>query len=251
MNQDNLTRKKLNTLVAQYFRNFTDKNFAFTLAEVLITLAIVGITAVLIIPNVVNGYKRKQLEIQFKKADSIIEQALMNTKTELGIDSYADMIKINRNDNVRLEAEFAEINKVFERQFKYVRKTNNLHTYNDGIRHESFWGNDAVYCNHLGNAPFYFLPDGMIISSVSYDTRTIDIIIGVDINGAKGPNRRGYDIFAYGSHWACDPLMQASDNLVGCWAFAHKNINPINKSVSYWESLYRQKSYWEKLRDNN
>lgn len=44
------------------------KNYtAFTLAEVLITLGIVGIVAALIIPNAINDFRRKLLKIQFKK----------------------------------------------------------------------------------------------------------------------------------------------------------------------------------------
>ena len=63
------------------------KNYtAFTLAETLITLGIIGIVAALIIPNAINDFRRKLLKIQFKKTDSVIEQALQNTKTELGIE---------------------------------------------------------------------------------------------------------------------------------------------------------------------
>ncbi len=236
------------------------KNYtAFTLAEVLITLGIVGIVAALIMPNAINDFRRKLLEIQFKKTDSVIEQALQNTKTELGIKDFTDVYNSNKNDQNNLVKELIEINDVFEKQFKYVKKMSqsqyNNFEYKNGINHYTFFAQDWQYCQHFGaftlpadNFYFYFLPSGALISSADFSRGWL--IISVDINGPqKGPNKRGYDIFLYGSYWACDPLMQASDNLVGCWPWAHKNINPINKKYTYWDSLYKPKSYWEKLRN--
>lgn len=94
---------------------------AFTLAEVLITLGIIGVVAALVLPNAINGYKRKQLEVQFKKTASLIDQAILNTKTEMGIDDFKDIISSNQNNKTALDAEFIEINEVFEKQFKYVK----------------------------------------------------------------------------------------------------------------------------------
>lgn len=228
---------------------------AFTLAEVLITLGIIGVVAALVLPNAINGYKRKQLEVQFKKTASLIDQAILNTKTEMGIDDFKDIISSNQNNKTALDAEFIEINEVFEKQFKYVKKSHNIDS--GKVQHQEFFGQNRIYCNHFWLAEsisqeafyFYTLPDGSIISSIDYSPRLKEIHIAVDTNGVKGPNRRGYDIFLYGSNWACDPLMQASDNLVGCWPLALKNVNPVNKSYSYWDSLYRPKNYWEDLRN--
>ena len=231
------------------------KSTAFTLAEVLITLGIVGIVAALTLPNVIANFKRKQLEIQFKKIDSTIEQALLKTRAELGIDDLRKVIEINKDNPEQLKAEFIEINKVFEKQLNYVKKSHNIDL--GQTKHQEFFGKDRIYCNHFssGRLPlneyyYYFLPDGSIISSIDYGIRSKETLISVDINGLKGPNRRGYDIFLYGSNWACDPLMVATDNLVGCYPFAQKNVNPINKSAKYWDSLYRPKSYWQNLRNN-
>ena len=44
------------------------KNFAFTLAEVLITLAIIGVVAAMTIPTLINNYQKKQTVTQLKKA---------------------------------------------------------------------------------------------------------------------------------------------------------------------------------------
>lgn len=48
------------------------KRTAFTLAEVLITLAIIGIIAVLTIPNLLQSYRKHERIVQIKEAYSII-----------------------------------------------------------------------------------------------------------------------------------------------------------------------------------
>ena len=48
----------------------------FTLAEVLITLVIIGIVAALTIPSVINNYHKKQVGVKLKKFYSVMQQAL-------------------------------------------------------------------------------------------------------------------------------------------------------------------------------
>lgn len=52
------------------------KNRAFTLAEVLITLGIIGIIAALTIPNIIAGYRKKVVETELKKAFSVSSQVI-------------------------------------------------------------------------------------------------------------------------------------------------------------------------------
>lgn len=51
-------------------------NRAFTLAEVLITLGIIGIIAALTIPNIIAGYRKKVVETELKKAFSVSSQVI-------------------------------------------------------------------------------------------------------------------------------------------------------------------------------
>ncbi len=48
------------------------KNYGFTLAEVLITLGIIGVVAAITIPNLITTYKAKQLHSQFLQEDLIM-----------------------------------------------------------------------------------------------------------------------------------------------------------------------------------
>ena len=70
-----------NNLTDTVFLRFTSHfslncKVAFTLAEVLITLGIIGIVASMTLPTIINNYRVKVLEHQFRKADSIIQQAI-------------------------------------------------------------------------------------------------------------------------------------------------------------------------------
>ena len=60
------------------------KEMGFTLAEVLITLAIIGIVAALTIPNLVVKYQKRQTVVRLQKAYSEINQALKLAEVEHG-----------------------------------------------------------------------------------------------------------------------------------------------------------------------
>lgn len=54
-----------------------EKVFAFTLAEVLITLGIIGIVAAITIPTLISNYQKKQYVIQLQKVYTTVNQALV------------------------------------------------------------------------------------------------------------------------------------------------------------------------------
>lgn len=58
--------------------------FAFTLAEVLITIGIIGVIAAVTLPAVISNTQNKQLETGLKKSVSVIEQALNMYQAEYG-----------------------------------------------------------------------------------------------------------------------------------------------------------------------
>lgn len=57
---------------------------AFTLAEVLVTLGIIGVVASLTMPTLMENHKKKVLITQFKKTYSTISEAYTQAATELG-----------------------------------------------------------------------------------------------------------------------------------------------------------------------
>ncbi len=62
---------------------------AFTLAEVLITLAIIGVVAALTIPAIVKNYQKTQFKTQFKKIYTTMSAALNTTIANNGGVAYS------------------------------------------------------------------------------------------------------------------------------------------------------------------
>ena len=60
------------------------KKAAFTLAEILITLGIIGVVAALTLPSVITNYQKKTTIEQLKKRDSTFSQAIVQSQSENG-----------------------------------------------------------------------------------------------------------------------------------------------------------------------
>lgn len=56
----------------------------YTLAEVLITLGIIGIVAAMVIPNIVQGYRKHIVEVRLKEFYTIMQQAFKLAEAESG-----------------------------------------------------------------------------------------------------------------------------------------------------------------------
>lgn len=65
----------------------------FTLAEVLITLGVIGIVAALTIPNVTSNYRKKVVETRMAKFYTVINQAIRRSEADNGPVKYWDVLK--------------------------------------------------------------------------------------------------------------------------------------------------------------
>ena len=61
-----------------------NKNFGFTLAEVLITLGIIGIVSALTMPMLMQKYNNSVAETRLKKFYSTMNQAVLMAKNDFG-----------------------------------------------------------------------------------------------------------------------------------------------------------------------
>ena len=283
--ENNLSRKELSALVPQYLSNFSDTVFsrftfyfslnrkvAFTLAEVLITLGIIGIVAAMTLPSLITKYKIHELRTRFQKTNSIVNQALKYTLNDLGLSDYSDMNLFNLPNGSQAsiyEPVYKEYNQVWEKQFKGAKKLGRQEIM-DNMNHKNvsthplftktFWGEPADW-GHLyatsGNLTptYYLLPDGSLIGQIDafgtcYASCTIATIF-FDTNGPyKGPNRYGYDFFYFDagidgqSIFKCG-INEANDRTC-FYRYALRDQNPFNTSKTYWDNLYKPKSFFEK-----
>ena len=252
------------TVFSRFTSLFSRKRTAFTLAEVLITLGIIGIVAATTLPTIINNYRVKVLENQFKKADSIIQQAVQKTANEYGYTSLAELnvagcATCDNNENYRLlTQQIPEINDIWYKQFKTVKNFSDSEAYWKNIYCNSFFGaklNNTTYSCLYSGRPYKYmiLSDGMTVSPLfAYlggFNHPVLIEAVFDTNGPyKGPNRLGYDIFRYETmnyNTMCNPNIVNSENFKGCYYWAHRNVSPLDSSKSYWSVLYKPLSYWK------
>ena len=178
--KNNLTEKNLFTYSPIHL--FTLKHAAFTLAEVLITLGIIGVVAALTLPSVIANYQEKQLTTAWKKAYSDAANAALlmsqnnedlSTEQKTG-EAFAKYLQIDK---------VCEANKGVEQgcwqpNTKIYRK--------DGIYY------DTSPTNYGGGAVCMSLTSGTIFC---VDSGSIYSILYFDVNGINKPNTFGKDIF--------------------------------------------------------
>ena len=254
----------LDTVFSRFTSHFSRKRTAFTLAEVLITLGIIGIVAVMTLPNVINNFREKQLEAAFKKTNNVVMTALNETMSEYGLEGLAfkDLCPGYTTVSACAQANnsyFNEINSYFLSRFNIVRSTSN--TFGNALDRKSikvynFMGKKVIeYGGMYGmgsfNTPWNsvnFLNDGSVVSALTffYHGGSDGVALTFDTNGPyKGPNRYGYDIFIRTSgSWykPCSKLEAGLEggnyNGRGCYEYAQKDVNPDDKTKTYWKSLY-------------
>ncbi len=169
---------------------------AFTLAEVLITLAIIGVVAALTIPAVVKNYQKTQTVTKLKKAWSTINQAYNNSQAQNGMyQTWDKAVNIGA-------AEY------FNRYWKpYLKVAKICNTYQEcGYNRNDPWkysdNNQSTTSVVATDRRITFLsPDGTVfvifaLIGTSVPGETVEYNdIYIDLNGAKGPNKFGRDLF--------------------------------------------------------
>ena len=79
-----------------------NKRLSFTLAEVLITLAIIGVVAAMTIPNLMQNTNSRKAISSFKKSISVLKQAAIMSQARYDVD-YASLSKVNANSTCSQE----------------------------------------------------------------------------------------------------------------------------------------------------
>ena len=190
-----------------------NRKSAFTLAEVLITLGIIGVVAALTLPTLINRTRQKELETNFKKQYSILQQAIMFVKNQ---------------DELELSTEtygHSNFMRSLAKQYKVIKDCGSINN-NTGcvLLNEDL--TFTYYKTLTGNIlTREFFDDGGFITSdgtaffIEQGCQSIQtgFLVLIDVNGyKKGPNRMGYDFFMFqitkegkvlpmganGTHWS-------------------------------------------------
>ena len=151
--------------VGSYFRHWCG---AFTLAEVLITLGIIGVVAAMTMPSLMQNYKRQQATARIKKFVSVINQALISAENDLGPREDWVIGEMNNSDSA----------------YNFLNTYIKPYIKSDDIEKRRLFG--------MNMATLRFVDGSQMSVKVGacYD-------IFYDINGEKGPNEKGRDIFVF------------------------------------------------------
>ena len=184
------------------------RKFAFTLAEVLITLSIIGVVAVLTIPSLLANYEQQANYTRLKKYQTNLANVYQLVVRENGTIDTWNLVDNNHNGTVEIVADYF---------LPHLKSQKNC------INAEGCWVSAITknlsksampYTDKKGigtNTVSVKMPDGVNISinsvdayeypmyyGVKNDLKTnFGIIFWVDVNGDKLPNTVGLDTFAF------------------------------------------------------
>ena len=162
----------------------------FTLAEVLITLGIIGVVASMTIPTLMNKVEDIQLKTAWKKDYSVLAQAhaqliATNVLPVHSITNYETVLK------------------------PYLKVSKTCYTSTAGCWHKAgeMYTLSNVPVSYTGDGTVFVLTDGTMIKmpSGAWTPTAPRTLVStahgagqmlVDVNGFKKPNRVGYDIFS-------------------------------------------------------
>lgn len=171
----------------------------FTLAEVLITLGIIGIVAAMTMPSLITNYKKKQTVAQLKKVYSILSQAYKLSENYNGPASewQFDTSQEVNTDNVK-----KYVQTYWLPYFKSVQECSKLGDCSYDKTAASPGGNHNL--NLTGSNRYtIILSDGTMIAFVPFllddkDKPSWSVQkFYIDLNGAKRPNVIGKDVFMF------------------------------------------------------
>lgn len=163
-------------------KRFINKSFAFTLAEVLITLGIIGVVGAMTIPTLLQNIQNIQFKVAAKAAYSKSSQVIQQLKLNNG------GVWLYGNGNGFAPALLPYFKITYICDFVHICVPDS----NSSTMYKSLYGDNADMTYVVANGEF-ITTDGMFFGIDDWFC-----IISVDVNGyIKGPNIFGKDLFMF------------------------------------------------------
>lgn len=163
---------------------------AFTLAEVLITLGIIGVVAAMTMPSLIQNYQEKATVTKLKKCYSLVSQA------------YVSILNDEGGSDTLQAGDDLEMMEKFGKYLKYQKTCGRNKGCFPNVTYKSVTGNGySKWEDDTTDRSRAILTDGTLImfnkSVITENENYIYAQIYVDINGFKGPNQLGRDFFYF------------------------------------------------------
>ncbi|MBO6087777.1 type II secretion system protein [bacterium] len=166
----------------------------FTLAEVLITLGIIGVVAAITLSTLIKNYQKHVWVNQLKKEYSILSQGFQKMMADDGVTQLSDTTvfgKIQNGCTAYHDIESADC-KDFLNEFKKYFKVISIDKDSEYKIRKKDSSNYYTY-----NENIIKLADGSFLIYHNFSKNGNDTRFDLDINGKKGPNTYGRDIFYF------------------------------------------------------
>ena len=182
------------------------KRAAFTLAEVLITLGIIGVVAALTMPSVIEKHQKQVTVNKLKKVYSTLSQMTIRTYADNG--PVSDFLTSGERPNANKTKQFFNtywlpyFNEPIVANFTFYNRTEPF-TLPNGQRYGV-----SIYSDYANGRILFSTQEGtiyfVIIMTWAKDDDNQGIAlyntiqqVYIDINGTKSPNKLGKDVFVF------------------------------------------------------
>ena len=215
---------------------------AFTLAEVLITIGIIGIVAAMTIPVIASHITHRRWQTQFKQTYSELNQAARTfyANEETAVHDYDSLAYADNNQNRTITTKNSNL--VLAKYMSYfkgqTKDSNSIWRFFDSAHNIKNLSINGAVTNSYPCDQTYVMTDikgrfyAMDDTSTSYKNLSYGPKICVDINGIDKPNRWGYDrfVFVFTEDNAVVPYIGAS------WSDISENLTEDSEIAKYCNS---------------
>ena len=165
---------------------------AFTLAETLIVIGMIGLIAAMTLPAVINNARNKELESRFKKSYSLLAQMV-----QLVVENeYGGVTELSQNNY----AQFGDYLKKYAGSDRNVGDVRWGTSYSANFMKEKYKTYTGGAISGIFNDYAFYTSDNnaTVFLDTGHSPALPDIFVAIDINNIDNkPNRFGFDLFGF------------------------------------------------------
>lgn len=174
---------------------------AFTLAEVLITISIIGVVAALTLPSLISKNNTAAMESKLKKTYSVLSQSLLFAAGELG---GLDAVEFKDGNTESTEEMFYTYLEKYLKISKKCVNSKGCWAQARDLRGVKVGAEAGIGSNIITFTTYdgvSICMDGKTAADMAHygiKTNKDGLVFYIDVNGMKNPNTFGKDIFLFG-----------------------------------------------------
>lgn len=214
-----------------YSKNYFkfNKRIAFTLAEVLIAVGIIGIVAEMTIPVLMKNFQQQVLLSQFKRTSSILGQAYSMARVDNDEPNTWSVTSVD--DVANILAPYLQVaKKVIPGNAVTMGYKSGLYDLRNNLT--GTWMNAHIQLKSgeiIGIYTPTTLASGVqCTNSVGSGWSSVCFFIFADVNGLDKPNRFGFDIFVFQASPSSISPFGGKNSITGGWKFCDTLTDQTN-----------------------